>query len=616
MALIIERILDTRFEFQYNGGDILSSDQNRLFTDGDYCHFKTGTGANIIKDQNVTFADVTLRDTFGGTGDFTFVNIQSLWVKLKALKFFDGLGTGGSGSGVDRFDELTDTFTYFGNNGKVPVINDSMQKLEATTFYNFDKFTQLSDVEIASLINGKIVGVTLVSGVPKLTLVDKPKDGTTYFSAVGGFDYNDLATQTTPLAYTTGDLQLTNDIEGDYTFLSQPPYGVTSVWDEIDNVFDFSQLSIGDEVFLRVHINVTTTGANQISGLKILFGEGTANEYMLPIDLGIAFKIAGSYDVLRELTFYIGNEDWRTTPAKLLFESDASADIIVYGWHPYIIRKSINILDVNDDNFKTFTVSQISNPTVDVTTNISTVKIGYEGVSDKITNILFDAEYSDYLQAYANVISTKDLVFRIYNKTKKTSILLDILSFSYSDVSNVYYNVTVDETVDYTEVEVNDTLEFDINIAAQSIGQTALTTPYNNADSTLSATNVKEGLDELDAKIVNLKEENIAGTITDYGNVTGTADIDWSSNSVGRYTLTGNTAFSDLNFPALGLGKVKDLVLTGAFVPTLPSGGGVTYIPAPNNDDYNGAVDNSLILKILKNDGVNQIVYYTLENMA
>ena len=92
-------------------------------------------------------------------------------------------------------------------------------------------------------------------------------------------------------------------------------------------------------MFLRVHINVTTTSANQISGLKILFGEGTANEYAQPIDLGIAFKTAGSHDVLRELKFYIGNNDWRNTPAKLIFTSDASASIEVYGCHPYIIRK-------------------------------------------------------------------------------------------------------------------------------------------------------------------------------------------------------------------------------------------------------------------------------------
>jgi hypothetical protein len=348
MALIINRVLDTRFELQYNGGNILSSDKNTLFTDGSYCHFKTGTGANIIKEQNLTFADVTVIDTFGGSGTFTFANIQELWIKLIDLKFFDGaISSGfGGGLGASTFAALTDTPTYFGNNGKVHIVNEAENKLDAVDFYNFDKFTQLSDVEIESLIENTVVGVTSINGEPKLTLVKKPEDGAFYFSAVGGFDYNDLATQTTPLSYTTGDLQLTNDALGDFTFLSQPPYGITTVWDEETNTFDFSQLSIGDEVFLRIHINLITTASNQVSQLKMLFGEGTDSEYIQPIDLGIAFKSAGSHDILRELKFYIGNEDWRNTPAKLLFSSDASASIEVYGWHPYIIRKSINILDV------------------------------------------------------------------------------------------------------------------------------------------------------------------------------------------------------------------------------------------------------------------------------
>ena len=345
MALIINKVLETRFELQYNGGAILSANRNNFLTDGDYCHFKTSTGANIIKEQNIHFSDVTIIDTYGGTGTFTFANIQSLWAKLVELNF-EGLGgTGGSGS--TTFQALLDTPTYFGNNGKTLIANESEQKLEYVDFYNINKFTDLSDVEIASLIEGKIIGVTLVSGVPKITLVDKPTDGTTYFSAVGGFDYNDLATQTTPLSYTTGDLQLTNDTLGAFTFLEQPPYGITSVWDESTNTLNFSQLSIGDEVYLRVHINITTTVSNQISGLKILFGEGTSKEYLQPIDLGIAFKTAGSHDVLRELKFYIGNTEWKDTPAKILFTSDANASIKVYGWHPYIIRKSINILDVS-----------------------------------------------------------------------------------------------------------------------------------------------------------------------------------------------------------------------------------------------------------------------------
>ena len=346
MALILERVLDSGFDFIVDGGTPIRDNEPNLTTFGSICHFKTKNGAHIVRNQNFSYSDVTVRDTFGGTGDFTFTTIHSLWVKLIELNFFNGItGTSGSG-GSTTFAGLNDTDSYYGNNGKIPIVNESELKLDYTTFYNINKFVDLSDVEILSLVEDKIVGVALIGGVPKITLVDKPKDGEIYFSAVGGFDYNDLATQTTPLTYTTGDLQLTNDTLGAYTFLSKPPYGITNVWNEETNTLDFSELSIGDEVFLRVHINVTTTSSNQISGLKVLFGEGTANEYYQPIDLGIAFKTAGSYDVLRELKFYIGNNDWKSTPCKILFNSDAAASVIVNGWHPYIIRKAINVLDV------------------------------------------------------------------------------------------------------------------------------------------------------------------------------------------------------------------------------------------------------------------------------
>lgn len=344
--LRIERVLDTYFDIWINGGEKIRDERPTIRTRGDYVVILSKVGSNLFKEQKILYNEVTVIDTFGGTGTFaSFGSIGALWLKLIEVKFIREDGSGSSGA--DLFTQLNDTFPFYGNDGKVGVVDEAQLKLIPTPFYNYNKITQHDDVEISALIHGKLLGIANVGGDPKVVQVNRPKDGTTYFSAVGGFDYNDLATQTTPLSYTSGDLQLTNDTLGDYTFLSQPPFGITSVWDESTNTFDFSQLSIGDEVFLRVHLNVTTTSSNQISGLKLLFGEGTPSEYAQPIDLQIAFKTAGAHNVLRELKFYIGNNDWKNTPAKILFNSDDDANVVVYGWHPYIIRKSINILDVN-----------------------------------------------------------------------------------------------------------------------------------------------------------------------------------------------------------------------------------------------------------------------------
>lgn len=364
MVLTIQKITATRFEFSLNGGTPISDNAPNLTTNGNYCHFKTANGASIVGKQDILYSDITVADTYGGTGNFTFSDTAELWTKLIALDFFNGVASGGGG-GSTTFQALLDTPSYSGNDGKIVVINESELRLDATTFYNYNQFSQLDDVSIGSLIEGKIVEVVDTGGgVLKFALTDKPAEGTTYFSAVGGFDYNDLATATTPLAYATGDLQLTNDTLGAYTFLSQPPYGITQAWNPTTNTFDFSQLSVGDEVFLRIKLKITTSAANQTSSLKLRLLEGLAGEYDEVIDDEIYYKTADEHTISRSHNLYIGSNDMKNTPVKLLFSSDASADLEIVGWHVYIIRKSINILDVDSTTKKikySLTASQINN---------------------------------------------------------------------------------------------------------------------------------------------------------------------------------------------------------------------------------------------------------------
>lgn len=281
-----------------------------------------------------------------------------------------------------------------------------------------------------------------------------------YFTAVGGFDYEDLTTATTPLTYTTGYLQLTNDTLGANTQTNLNPYGVDSVWDELTNTFNFGSLSIGDEVLLRIHLKLTTSAANQISGLSLLFGEGTASEYSLPIDLQIYHKTAGDHDVTKEVTFYLGNEDWRITPVKLRFNSDANATVKIYGWHPYIIRKSVNILDVNDDNYKTFQIANIEPNNDDTTVDIGKISIGYNSVSNRINSILFDSEYSKYLVNYNALVSVYDFSLNFFDKTNNKSYVSFISSFT---SVGARFRITLEETIFHTDFNINDKVEIFIN---------------------------------------------------------------------------------------------------------------------------------------------------------
>lgn len=589
-TLIIERVLDTRFEFELNGdGKIISSDQNRLLTDGSFCHFKTGTGANIIKEQNVSFSDITVIDTFGGTGSHTFLTVQALWVKLIELKFFDGLAAAGGGGGSTTLIGLTDTpSTYLNQDGKVMVVNESQQKIEFQTFYNINELTDLDDVAISSLIADKIIGVESVSGVLKFVLIDKPTDGTTYFSAVGGFDYNDEGTTTTPLAYTSGDLQLTNDILGDYTFLGQPPYGITSVWDEITNTFDFSQLSLGDEVFFRIKINVTTTVSNQVSALKLKLLEGLAGEYDEIIDSEIAFKSAGLHKINRNHKIYIGSNDLKNTPIKLLFSSDTSATVTVEGWHVYIIRKSVNLLDVKSkidavySNTTTLFAAQSSqeaNSIYEVTDGSGFTGInGTDSVWVRYKGTVAGDE-TDYI-----VCPNKDAAFDMDNMVKPTTSKttpIDADSISLWDSVTSMFKELTWANLKATLKTYFDTIYQAILTAANFgsfvNGLTSKTTPVDadeivisdSADSLnakkVSLTNFKTYLANTFVLISNYLEEKILGTALYNAGLTGATDIDLNTFSDYYGILTGNTTITFTNTPASGKTIVRTMELSGNY---------------------------------------------------
>ena len=68
------------------------------------------------------------------------------------------------------------------------------------------------------------------------------------------------------------------------------------------------------------------------------------------------------------------------------------------------------------------------------------------------------------------------------------------------------------------------------------------------------------------------------------------ANIDFSAAAVFNKTLTADTTFT---FSNDGIGMVKDLVLTGSFVPTFPAGSKVT------NGTYDGTVANFIQIAVV-----------------
>ena len=339
--LLIEKQTGGYFKFTLNNdsANAITSIQNDLLAVGTQLHFKTGNGANIIKEQFIYPEDVTI--IAGGT--FTFTTVAQVWDKLIDIDYFAWLGGGGTG-GVDRFDDLLDTFSYTGNAGKAVVVNNSELKLVPITLYNKRLFTELEDTP-SSLVPNKMLVVNPAGTA--VVLQDQPEAPEELLNSVGYFDYEDLITQTVPLTATSGVAKkLTNDTEGLNTNIDQNPYGVSFVWDFVDNQFKFSELSIGDTIDIRIHIRVTTTTSNQKVEIKSRFGIGSASQFDTVIYDNV-FKSSGTHEISFVAPFYMGSLDIINNPAELYLTTDANATIRVYGWYVRILRKNINLITVD-----------------------------------------------------------------------------------------------------------------------------------------------------------------------------------------------------------------------------------------------------------------------------
>lgn len=171
---------------------------------------------------------------------------------------------------------------------------------------------------------------------------------TQVFASLGYFDYNDLATQTTPISVPSNtQTLLTNDTLGANTDETQPPFGVTTVWNAgTANFFDFQQLSIGDTVDIRIHLKTTTSANNQLYHIDMKAGIGSATEFENRI-FSAYVKTSAVDEQTFVTTFYVGNADIRDYPAQLFITSVGNtATVEVIGWFVRVFRKSVNIVDV------------------------------------------------------------------------------------------------------------------------------------------------------------------------------------------------------------------------------------------------------------------------------
>lgn len=154
---------------------------------------------------------------------------------------------------------------------------------------------------------------------------------------IGMFDYNDAATQTTPINVPSGlvNVDITNDAAGPFTNKAFRPEGVTDIWDPNINEFIWDDLKLGDMVDIRLDLAITTTSPNQEVIVELLVAIG-GFEYVIPF-ADVVVKSTGTFALNRYNGIYMGDNNTLNNNAKFRIRSDAAATVVVNGWYTKVL---------------------------------------------------------------------------------------------------------------------------------------------------------------------------------------------------------------------------------------------------------------------------------------
>lgn len=150
---------------------------------------------------------------------------------------------------------------------------------------------------------------------------------------IGLMDYNDLATATTPLSALAGvPLVLTNDEGGAFTNKAFLPPGVTDVWIAASDVFDWSELKLGDMVDIRLDIAVDTGSANTEVTVDLHLGTG-GNAYVIPFVTEQNFKVSAVHIINVYNGIYMGDANTLDNGGQFKITCSNNSDVEVRGWY-------------------------------------------------------------------------------------------------------------------------------------------------------------------------------------------------------------------------------------------------------------------------------------------
>lgn len=148
-------------------------------------------------------------------------------------------------------------------------------------------------------------------------------------------DFQDTATAVSQIALTLANTwyDLTNNGLGVLSSQDQAIIGHGAIFNTLTGDFDFSDLVVGDMVFLRVDVQFTTVAPNTSVALRLAFGPAFA--FTLPFHLTSHKSAVSGEDgrIVRHFPFQIKSTDTLNNPAKLQAKADGvGCSVIVNGW--------------------------------------------------------------------------------------------------------------------------------------------------------------------------------------------------------------------------------------------------------------------------------------------
>lgn len=146
-------------------------------------------------------------------------------------------------------------------------------------------------------------------------------------------DYNDATTSVTPVTLAANTwTTIPNDGQGGFTNLNYLPSGVTKLMDTNNGHFDFAELSLGDNCFIRNDFSVTPNTNNALLELRYLLGAVGA-EYTLETIIGRLDSGSGvpyRFSLTPQM-IYMGDSDTKDNPIRLQIRLSTNGSLVNAG---------------------------------------------------------------------------------------------------------------------------------------------------------------------------------------------------------------------------------------------------------------------------------------------